>query len=426
LLAGISALDKRQKGGAGTLLELPRSNSNRCPYNSFMAVRERPAFSALRTHGHRVRGFWERVTGGFELEQLWGQFVSEAKTSYGLFSHDVNWEDLEREPKKWKKPFRVAWALFQAMLMKLTPARRLLLLAVVIMFALLPFSWGGTLDVPFQLVAAASLILFLLLALELADRVTMKRDLEIAREIQQWLVPEKAPDVPGIDIAFASRPQNTVAGDCYDAFLRPLNPSGVAPLIIAVADVAGKSVPAALLMATFQASLQALAATSATLQENVLGLDRYARAHNLEGRRFTTAFIAEIDPATGAMQYVNSGHNAPILMRASSATERLEHGGPPLGLPLFHGAEPHYDCGTAQLEAGDLLFVFTDGVIDAVNDDGEDFGEQRLLGLLGKLPQMTAAEMRDRVMSELNAFVGNALQQDDITCLLLRVAEKRA
>jgi len=157
-----------------------------------------------------------------------------------------------------------------------------------------------------------------------------------------------------------------------------------------------------------------------------MGLDRYARTHNLGGRRFTTAFIAELDPATGMMQYVNAGHNAPIVLRSSRAVERLEDGGPPLGLPLFRGVEPKYDCGTVRLEAGDLLFIFTDGVIDAINDDEEEFGESHLLALLRDLPQMSAAETRDRVMGELNAFVGYAHQQDDITCLLLRVSEKRA
>src|SRR5262249_56096930 len=118
-------------------------------------------------------------------------------------------------------------------------------------------------------------ILFILLAVELADRVTMKRDLEIAREIQEWLVPENPPEVPGLDIAFATRPQNTVAGDYFDAFVRPVPAatSEAQPLLVAVADVAGKSIPAALLIATFQASLHTLTATSATLDEVVTNLD---------------------------------------------------------------------------------------------------------------------------------------------------------
>ncbi len=215
-------------------------------------------------------------------------------------------------------------------------------------------------------------ILFILLALELGDRVTMKRDLEIAREIQQWLVPERPPVVPGMDIAFATRPQNTVAGDYYDAFFRPRTSREAAslPLLIAVADVAGKSVPAALLMATFQASLKALTATPATLDEVIIGLNRYCRAHSLDGRRFTTAFLGEIDPVTRKMVYVNAGHNDPILRRASGAIERLTVGGPPFGLPLFTENEIPYPSGQAQLQPGDSLFIFTDGVTEAVDDGG--------------------------------------------------------
>ncbi|HKV48087.1 MAG TPA: hypothetical protein VJN69_08355, partial [Candidatus Acidoferrales bacterium] len=97
-----------------------------------MAVRETATITAIRDRGRRVRGFWESVSGGFELEQLWDQFVSEARASYGLFSHDVDWDGIDREPKRWKKPFRVMWGLFQAMLMKLSPARRILLLLAII------------------------------------------------------------------------------------------------------------------------------------------------------------------------------------------------------------------------------------------------------------------------------------------------------
>jgi sigma-B regulation protein RsbU (phosphoserine phosphatase) len=265
--------------------------------------------------------------------------------------------------------------------------------------------------------------LFVLLAVELADRVTMKRDLEIAREIQQWLVPEKAPYVPGFDIAFATRPQNTVAGDYYDAFVRPLpDATGIQPLLIAVADVAGKSVPAALLMATFQASLRALSATPAPLEEIVTGLDRYARAHSLEGRRFTTAFLAQINPQTREMRYTNAGHNDPILRRASGQIDRLSAGGPPFGLPLFSQSEVTYASATVQLQPGDLLVIFTDGVVEAEGDRGEEFGESRLVACIQSAPPESAADTLQRVMTQVNAFAGDVRQHDDITCLVLHVS----
>jgi sigma-B regulation protein RsbU (phosphoserine phosphatase) len=371
----------------------------------------------------RLRAFWARLTEGFRLEQLWGQFRSEAQAGYVLYSKDVDWEAIGREKSKFKRVLLSGWALFQAMLMKLSPARRVLLVFALLLLAFHPdVRWGNN-EVNFDFVGVAALVLFMLLALELADRVTMKRDLEIAREIQQWLVPSEPPQIPGMDIAFATRPQNTVAGDYYDAFLRPVPETGATTpsLLIVVADVAGKSVPAALLMATFQSGLRALSATPATLDEIVVGLERYARAHSLDGRRFTTAFIAEIDPQTRAMRYINAGHNYPILRHASGTIERLEIGGPPFGVPLFTDNEIAYGVGRIQLEPGDLLFIFTDGVAEAVNEKGEEFGEPRIVPATLSMPSATAAAVLNRVMTDVNTFVGYARQHDDITALVLRI-----
>src|SRR4029077_15492623 len=138
------------------------------------------------------------------------------------------------------------------------------------------FSNNVAFDVNFESVAAVGLLL--LLSLELADKVTMKRDLEIAREIQSWLVPSQPPTVPGGDIAFATRPQNSVAGDYYDAFYPTVGPAEGGTLLLVVADVAGKSVPAALLMATMQASLRTIAGEDAPLAVLVARLNRYACA----------------------------------------------------------------------------------------------------------------------------------------------------
>ena len=371
----------------------------------------------------RLRAFWARLTEGFRLEQLWGQFRSEAQAGYVLYSKDVDWEAIAREKSRFKRILLSGWALFQAILMKLSPARRVLLVFALLLLVFHPdVSWGHN-EVNLDFVWLAALILFMLLALELADRVTMKRDLEIAREIQQWLVPSEPPQIPGMDIAFATRPQNTVAGDYYDAFLRPVPEAGAdtPSLLVVVADVAGKSVPAALLMATFQSGLRALSATPATLDEIVVGLERYARAHSLEGRRFTTAFIAEIDPQTRAMRYINAGHNYPILRRAAGSVERLETGGPPFGVPLITDNEIDYGVGRVQLEPGDLLFIFTDGVAEAVNEKGEEFGEPRIVPAILSMPGGTAAAVLNRVMSDVNTFVGYARQHDDITALVLRI-----
>jgi sigma-B regulation protein RsbU (phosphoserine phosphatase) len=246
----------------------------------------------------------------------------------------------------------------------------------------------------------------------------MKRDLEIAREIQLWLVPENPPEVPGLDMAFLNRPANTVAGDYYDVFPRTVQEGAHArnTLLLAVADVAGKSLPAALLMATFQASLKTLSASSVPLLELAAGLNRYACAHSRNGARFTTAFLAECDPDTRQLTYVNAGHNAPVLRRANGSIERLDRGGLPFGI-MTDGA---YESGTVVLQKGDLVLIFTDGLIEAVNERDEEFGEVRMLASLQAHLNAPAKDMLRAIMSDVNIFVGMTHQHDDITCLLLR------
>jgi sigma-B regulation protein RsbU (phosphoserine phosphatase) len=195
----------------------------------------------------RTRGFWQRVSEGKDIDVLWAQFTADARASYGFYGKDVNWEEVEALPH-WRRPFFIARQFFWALMMKLSPARRVLLLVALTLFILssmrFQLSNDFVLDAKFEWFSA--LLLLLLLSLELADKVTMKRDLEIAREIQTWLVPSQPPDVPGGEIAFATRPQNSVAGDYYDAFYPTVGAADGGKLMLVIADVAGKSVPAAL------------------------------------------------------------------------------------------------------------------------------------------------------------------------------------
>jgi serine phosphatase RsbU (regulator of sigma subunit) len=353
-----------------------------------------------------------------EIQTLWSQFFSEARASYGMYSREVDWEALRQETR-FQRFLKISRTLFWAMLIKLSPARRVFLLIVLLVLGLFVLNIRPA-GIPREatfIMAIAGLIF--LLALELADRVTMKRDLEIARDIQHWLVPQSPPRVPGVDIAFSSRPANTVGGDYYDAFLL----DGAAPtpasqrLLLVVADVAGKSVPAALLMATFQASLRTVASAATPLAEIVRRMNDYACAHSLRGLRFTTAFFADFEPATRVLTYIRAGHNVPILRRSSGEVQRLEEGDLPLG--INPGAR--FPAGSATLARGDLLVIFTDGVVEAVNERGEEFGETRLLDVLQAGLPGTAAATLARLTSAVDAFVGFTRQHDDITWLILRM-----
>jgi hypothetical protein len=363
----------------------------------------------------KLRNFWQKISDGITIQQLWAQFRADARDSYQFYSKEVDRAPLEGE-SRWKHFWRTARGLFWAMIMKLSPGRRvLLLIALVLLFLPNIAINGGEEGIRSDTGAYkffAGVALVVLLAMELSDRVTMKRDLEIAREIQSWLMPSEAPSVPGVDIAFANRPANTVAGDYYDAFFRPNG-----RLLIVVADVVGKSVPAALLAATLQASLRTLAALPGSLPELVGQVNRYACEQSLQGRRFTTAFLGELDPATGALTYVNAGHNWPVLRHASGAIERLQAGGLPLGISA---ARP-YQCGAATLAAGDLLLIFTDGLVEAEDDREREFGEARMLPVVQALDSATATGAIQHIMSSVDAFVGLTRQHDDITCLALRM-----
>jgi phosphoserine phosphatase RsbU/P len=367
-----------------------------------------------------ARNFWHRVSEGLALNQLWSQFEKDARSSYRLYSAGL--DDLQVQPSRIRRGWEIATALFWAILEKLTPARRVLLLAALL---LLFFPAGSSSYTDhaghseiheFDLHVLGGVIMFVVLLLELADRVVMKRDLEIAKDIQAWLLPGAPLQIPGYQIAYATRPANTVAGDYYDVILRPGRESSEDRVLFVVADVAGKSIPAAMLMATFQASLRTLSTSGVALAELVAGVNRYACSNSQGGVRFTTAFFAELDPATGDVAYVNAGHNVPILRKTSGAVERLEAGGIPVG--IF--AESPYQVGTTRLESGDWLVIFTDGIVEAVNGKDEEYGEPELIQVLDRGSVAAPAELLRRLLGELDKYVGNTPQHDDMTCLLLK------
>lgn len=367
----------------------------------------------------RARRFWYRVSEGMAINQLWSQFAKDARSSYRLYSAGL--ENLETEPSRHRRFWRTAKAMFWAILEKLSPARRVLVLVglIFLFFSSASVSYNDRpghvelFELDFHVVGG--LLLLLVLLLELADRVVMKRDLEIAKDIQAWLLPGAPLQIPGYQIAYATRPANTVAGDYYDVILRPGKIPSEDRILFVVADVAGKSIPAAMLMATFQASLRTLSTSGAPLAELVSGINRYA-CSNSQGGRFTTAFLAELDPATGDVTYVNAGHNVPILRKASGLVERLEAGGIPVGILV----DAPYQVGTTRLEGGDWLVIFTDGVVEAVNAREEEYGEPELIRLVDRRSGSTPAEMLRGLLVELDGYVGNTPQHDDITCLLLK------
>jgi phosphoserine phosphatase RsbU/P len=389
-----------------------------------MATASPPAGQHPAQHvplGVRLQNFWRRVTEGLEVSQLWSQFENEARASYRLYSKDVAAKTPEGLTDRGRH-LHVVKEFFWAVFEKLSPARRVLLLIALIFLILphagfdIPGSDGKAYAVEFDLHFWGGLLLLLLLILEIGDRVVMKRDLQIAREIQTWLLPGAAPQIPGLTVAYATRPANTVAGDYYDVFPRPGRTNEDNRVVIAVADVAGKSIPAAMLMATFQASLKTLSTAQVPLTELAANMNRYACSNSQGGLRFTTAFLAEYDPVRRTFDYINAGHNNPILRRTSGQIERLSVGGLPFGIM----PEAKYEAASVTLAPGDWLVIFTDGLVEAENARQEEYGEPRMLTVLDAGKSVSPADLLKRLMFELDVFVGSTPQHDDVTCMLLK------
>ena len=372
----------------------------------------------------RSKRFWLHVTNGMAMSELWNQIQADARLTIRLYSQEV---DTRRMPGtgRVRHFFRMVRLFFWAIVEKLTPARRLLLVAALLMMAIsVNISWDtggrhGSSQIyigPLSVGTWGELLLLAVLVLEVTDRVVMKRDLQIAKEIQKWLLPPAPPAVPGLEIAFTTRPANTVAGDYYDVFPRPRSDLPGGAYLIAIADVAGKSVPAAMLMATYQASLKTLAATPSTLTELVSSMNNYACGNSQGGRRFTTTFLAEYDPVSRRLSYVNAGHNPPILRRRNGNLERLTEGGLPLG--ILEGAQ--YASDATTIEAGDWLAIFTDGVTEAENTAAQEYGEARLMAALNANAALAPQVLLNGIMMDIDRFVAGAPQHDDITLMLLK------
>jgi phosphoserine phosphatase RsbU/P len=250
---------------------------------------------------------------------------------------------------------------------------------------------------------------------EIAARERVNRELEIAREVQQRLFPQQLPHVKGLDFAGYCRPASGVGGDYYD-FIRLDDGS----LGIAVGDVSGKGIAAALMMASLQASLRGQTiTTSSTVAEMIERINRLVFEASAENR-YATFFYAAYDPASYKLDYVNAGHNAPILVRTCAGEQsvcRLEEGGTVIG--MF--PDSLYREETLQLRPGDILVAFTDGITEALNGHDAEFGEQTLIDGVLRHDSRSAADIITSILKEVDGFTSGAPQHDDMTLVAIRV-----
>jgi sigma-B regulation protein RsbU (phosphoserine phosphatase) len=250
------------------------------------------------------------------------------------------------------------------------------------------------------------------LAAEAAHREVMNRELEIAQEVQERLFPQKFTEIQGIDCFGFCRPARGVGGDYFDFIELSSGRIGVA-----IGDVSGKGIAAALLMASLQACLrgQTLAGVSdlGELMRNVNKLVYESSQSN----RYATFFYGEFDPATRKFSYVNAGHNAPVILRGDEVI-RLEAGGPVVG--LLPGAG--YTMDVFALLPGDLFIGYTDGITDALNERDEEWDEERFIAAARAAAAGSARHVIEAIFRAADAFTGNAKQYDDMTLLTVKIA----
>ena len=244
-----------------------------------------------------------------------------------------------------------------------------------------------------------------------AQRQIWDRELEIAREVQQRLFPQSLPRCSTLEYAAKCRPTHAVGGDYYDFFALPGDRLG-----ISLGDVSGKGIPASLLMASLQASVRGQAfMPNLKVSELISNVNRLLYQASPDGQ-YATFLYAQYDPATRKLIYSNGGHNPPILFR-DEKMYRLSKGGPPVG--LFEESE--YEESEVQLQAGDLLALFTDGICDAENSQREAMGDEGLKRIVLAAKDQTPGEIVEMVLSQADVFAAGAAQHDDMTVVVAKV-----
>jgi sigma-B regulation protein RsbU (phosphoserine phosphatase) len=363
-----------------------------------------------------LQGFFREYTRGMESRDLKRLFDRDAAQAYAVLTRE---HSREAEPEKGLKRFFFRAKLaFLGLSYKLSPPRRALFAFSLLAFVLGLFSEPGivyktpqvrvTLQFsPFWFAVSLGGMIFLL-ALELVDRVRVRDELEVARELQAELLPRELPEVPGYVYAHSYRTANEVGGDFYDLTRLPDG-----RLALMVADASGHGMAAGLVMAIANATLHT-ALDLDPAPERVLALLNRTLCRTGGQRTFMSAFYGLLDPATGEMEFVCAGHPFPLLRHQGGWTEELGCGGYPLGLrdPVA------MTRGTATIAPGDLLLLYTDGLPEALDAQGEAaFGYERIQATLqlGGTPR----QVHDNILHSFDDHAGGEPIRDDLTLVVI-------
>jgi serine phosphatase RsbU (regulator of sigma subunit) len=378
----------------------------------------------------RARALFDTYTRDISAEDFQRLFTHDTFDAYRFFTRGAD-EDQYAGLPLWKSaPLRLR-QFFTAFTLRLSPARRALYigsLLIALTGIIRLFRGFDVSDVPFGLpfisisvptpswaegtvALIVSLVLVnLIVLLEVADRLSLKGELEVAREIQLAMLPGGTYRAGDLEICGMTRPANTVGGDFYDVL--PLRDGRI---IVTLGDVAGKGSPAALLMALLLAVLRTLVDEELEAPALVARLNAQICRHS-PSSRFITLFYGVYNPSTGALTYVNAGQNPPLIRRRDGGYERL--GGTGVALGMFEGSR--FGAVDTMLQPGEMLIMYSDGITEAENPDGQPFEESGLERVVERHAGQEPAEIGTRVLKAVEAHARASRFTDDLTILLVK------
>jgi len=346
----------------------------------------------------------------------WNRAVGGAFTSLEAFylTDDERRQLAEMKPLR-RFLHRIGWFI-RGLLMKLTPARRIMLAVALVTLTLgIQRIDINRKHVTLHFPAIGSGLLFLVLVLELKDKLTARDELEAGRKVQLALLPSDSPRIPGWDIWLYTQPANDVGGDLVDHL--PIDANRHA---VALGDVAGKALPAALLSVKLQATIRALAPYFEALGDLGAGVNRILYRDGLP-TRFASLVYLLLTADSGQIRVLNAGHMPPLLLRDGIATP-MARGSMVLGImPDTLFTEQSID-----LIPNDLLVVYSDGVSEAMDESGDFFGDERLFAVVQQSGNVSARAAGEHILSRVKTFIGHAAPSDDLSLMVLRRLDTHA
>lgn len=366
--------------------------------------------SEQKSHSPKDPGFTKTIKEDFKKIKVKDDIGQEYKDLKEYYLSEERKQKLETMGGC-RKFFLIPWWLLKALFFKLTPFRRILLLIAIVSILISSNNQINDENININLVTPAiigGLIFLFILALELKDKLLARTELEEGRAIQQALMPERSPQISGWDIWLFTRSANDVGGDLLD-FIKISDKK----LGIAIGDVAGKGLSAALLMAKLQSTIRALVYDSQSLAELGGKLNRIFHRDSLP-KIFASMIYAELSTDSGTIKFINAGHFPPILIRKEKI-EQLQKDAPALGIIL----ESVFKEKVISLEQNDFMVVYSDGLTEAQNESGEFFGEARLIELLKNSRSKSSAQLGESILSNVDLFIGKTPAHDDLTLVVL-------